>query len=97
LKFLQMLQGLNKVGCRTQYCLLKEFLILPSTLREGLGEGVTWLNKESNFMAYLFHPHPTSPIKGEELQLNLNSTTFGVKPHPSTFYTAINEKIFYLL
>jgi hypothetical protein len=33
------------------------------------------LNKESNFTAYLFHPHPTSPIKGEELQLNLNSTT----------------------
>jgi hypothetical protein len=51
-------------------------------LWEGLGEGETWLNKESNFIAYLFHPHPTSPIKGEELQSNLNSTTLGIEACP---------------
>jgi hypothetical protein len=57
-----------------------KFFYLPSTLREGLGEGEPRINKQNNFTAYLFHPHPTSPIKGEEFQLNLNSTTLGIKP-----------------
>jgi len=33
--------------------------------------GGTRMNKQSNFTTYLFHPHPTSPIKGEELHLIL--------------------------